>query len=892
MADRLGSSKISSLPQRTLTEGGDLRVSCVRSLNSTQRPFIFSDDNSPGPLSDMHEISSSSHADAVRKKISFAAKSINPRDAADPAVSSQARLGARSSSEDASLSPQAVVGRRGLTGRPNSVVSLPLSEVPVRKSSASVLRYSLRDSQHSSMQDFGAWKAPSSSAVGQAVPNRLRTVSPVRGALTRDAVSSATVGGTISKTIVRTAPPLHILDDCNSRHDRVTMSLNLPAPLSVGGGTIEGQVSLIVDGGNERRTRADEIFISTLSIDVYGIEEINDGRRWIFLSLATQLFDLDHPPPASLVITQTPISQSELFWPLKQSTAVLPFCVHLPLNVGPPPYSSKQASIRYMICPTLVIKTGGKKSTIRQASNIQVLTVHDPEKALASLPSPLLASDLLSMSNGAEVQSVKLTAGLHRQTWVNGAMIFVDIHVANNSSKAIKKVEIQLEKVSLWYAHAAAGTAERIATHLRLPRRSNNEIVTHSILKKSKNWRGVPDHSSEVRTCDIFVPRNHVTISTGRYFEVRYFLNVLVHVRLFKSLAVQLPVTIIHMNSLDIVPNSLAQVAASVEAKRSRTVPFAEDRPLYPRFQQGQAFAAPRRQSLDRAKNGQDGFDDGDLDALTREVQNSPRRSSRNVSGSQKPKPKPHIAPLDGEHKTGRPSDIPMSHRYHHTRHPTCYHCNLNANDHGEAKTTSTPVPGPKLPRLQLATSDLGFSESEFEVPPDTPPRKVMLSESERRMIQQQRELRLQRQIGLDRRQKLNHSPDTPREQRHAHAWQGAYSGWRNVAADAQVEFAGPKFQNFSHAGTMVRLGRTRSVRVDGAADMKPAPQQRRSRTHPDPWTTVLPRQRWPRGSVERAARLHSQRSLDQGDRLHMDRYPSVKQLRVDRRARSSLERR
>jgi hypothetical protein len=90
--------------------------------------------------------------------------------------------------------------------------------------------------------------------------------------------------------------------------------------------------------------------------------------------------------------------------------------------------------------------------------NVQILTVGDAEKALAGLPKPLLASDSISIQSGAQVQHVQLTAGLHRQIWVNGSMIFVDVHVANKSPKTMKKIEIPLIKTTLSYSHLAAVT--------------------------------------------------------------------------------------------------------------------------------------------------------------------------------------------------------------------------------------------------------------------------------------------------------------------------------------------------------------------------------------------------------------------------------------------------
>ena len=70
-----------------------------------------------------------------------------------------------------------------------------------------------------------------------------------------------------------------------------------------------------------------------------------------------------------------------------------------------------------------------------------------------SLPSPLTASDERTISRGSSFEIIKMTAGLHRQVWVSGTSIFTDIHVANNSRKAIKKLELQLERDILFYKH-------------------------------------------------------------------------------------------------------------------------------------------------------------------------------------------------------------------------------------------------------------------------------------------------------------------------------------------------------------------------------------------------------------------------------------------------------
>jgi hypothetical protein len=70
-----------------------------------------------------------------------------------------------------------------------------------------------------------------------------------------------------------------------------------------------------------------------------------------------------------------------------------------------------------------------------------------------SLPSPLTASDEYIKSRASSIEVIRVTAGLHRQVWVSGTAIYVDIHIANNSRKIIRKIELQLERDILCYKH-------------------------------------------------------------------------------------------------------------------------------------------------------------------------------------------------------------------------------------------------------------------------------------------------------------------------------------------------------------------------------------------------------------------------------------------------------
>ena len=712
-----------------------------------------------------------------------------------------------------------------LGDRAASAISLPMRAVPERRSSMNLISRSLGGPGQASMRQIPTWRIPELDGTSKVIPNRGRAESPVRQSIARAAQSSEILRPSLARTFVRTSPPHEILDNTNSRHPRVELSVSVPSPLFVGGGTVEGHLAIEVDSAIPRKPRTKPIYISKASLDVIGVEEVNDGRRWVFLSLATDLLDKNNPPPPSLVTSQHPQPGPDLWWEMKSATSVLPFCVNLPLKLGPPPYSSKQASIRYLLCPSIVVKIGDKRTVIRQTWNIQMLTVHDPEKALASLPSPLLATDTLYMARDSDVQTVKLTAGLHRQTWVNGGKIFLDVHIANTTGKAVKKIEVQLEKSTLWYTHAPAGTAEKSASYLRLPKRTDAEIVSGTTLKKSSTWKGVQPHSSDVRTLELEAPRGHVTISTGRFFEVRYFINVVVTLKMFKTVAVQLPITIIPINSLDIPPNSVGQVAASIEAKRTKTLPLPPSGPSHAAFIQGQAFEIPLRRSLERARQEQVLAQD-DLGGLTNDVDRSPRRSAHSHDHLQGRSNDPHTDENAAPGRHGRA----LSSHHHLERHASCYHCHI-------APENNTPAQrqGPRLPRLQVSTSGLGFSESEFEIPADSPPRKVMMSEEERSMVHRQRELEDRQRQGQRRPSGRRHRKPSG-EIRRGDPQRGSKNvpSYNNVVADPNAAPRQPEIGDLG-SGRVKRTSNSAKHLEPRTSVNMPISTRSRSKTTPEP---------------------------------------------------------
>ncbi|KAK4982385.1 hypothetical protein LTR66_009299 [Elasticomyces elasticus] len=440
---------------------------------------------------------------------------------------------------------------------------------------------------------------------GHTIPNHGHARSPIKEALLRpQLVGVDPTRRAPSRTFVRQPQPVDMLEFPTHRHSRISVDLQTSAPLFVGGGSIEGSVKVMVDDAERIRQRR-SLALARISIDLVGVEEVSGTRRCIFLSLGTELIDAEHPPPPDMVESSSPLlSPSDPFWVLTPSVTVLPFMLSLPLDTGAPPFYSKHARIRYMLSVTLLVKDSGKQYLVRSSQEVSVLSTYDPVKALTSLPSPLTASDEYLMPRGGTLETVRVTAGLHRQVW------------------------------------AAAATLEKSASQARIFSTVERTFLTKSTLKYGTHgWNGVTAYSSETRMCDLDLPRGHATVKCGKYFEVRYFINVTASTAHKNLVVVQLPIILIHMvslgacnrpfdteadafkNSVDSVPNAAAQVAAAVEEKRahlSRSNSRARSktrrsRPSSPQRGhtdaqcqrselQGVAFAASRQQSLSRIR--------------------------------------------------------------------------------------------------------------------------------------------------------------------------------------------------------------------------------------------------------------------------------------------------
>ena len=135
------------------------------------------------------------------------------------------------------------------------------------------------------------------------------------------------------------------------------------------------------------------------------------------------------------------------------------------------------------------------------------------EKALVNLPNPLLVSDDMQLAKKSIAHKITLTAGLHRQTWISGYLVFVDMRIDNQTSKTVKHVELQLEKTTLFHNYPAPSTGARSADVLRLPDYRHSEIIARKEITSGS--QGAWAQPQEFRTCQMELPIGLVSIETG-----------------------------------------------------------------------------------------------------------------------------------------------------------------------------------------------------------------------------------------------------------------------------------------------------------------------------------------------------------------------------------------
>jgi hypothetical protein len=363
------------------------------------------------PLSDIRELTEPSLVDTIPRRLlsdnNLPRSTSRPEVSRKPSAASRRRPSAdtrcgenrepdRKNSVD-SNGRSVYRGRSSRTPSPDnnsvsSIHSIPPGNVPPRSSSRTRARGGSRTRQAPTAQQMSTVQRPPTNTTthtvpvipqpppkgaGHTIPRHGQSLSPLRHVATRiDHTLHENNRRIPSRTFIREPLSKELLDFPSHRHPRIELGLDLSASIFVGGGSIEGTVQINIDDAERIRHRR-TLDIARISIDLLGIEEMSGNKRCVFLNLATELIDEDHPPPSHMVYEQKPISSNDVFWHLMPSFTNLAFSLSLPLNVGPPPFHSKNARIRYALCVSLLVRDHGKQYIVRTSDDVTVLSVYD-----------------------------------------------------------------------------------------------------------------------------------------------------------------------------------------------------------------------------------------------------------------------------------------------------------------------------------------------------------------------------------------------------------------------------------------------------------------------------------------------------------------------------------
>ena len=93
------------------------------------------------------------------------------------------------------------------------------------------------------------------------------------------------------------------------------------------------------------------------------------------------------------------------------------------------------------------------------------------------------------------------------------------MHIDNRSNKDVKKIELQLEKTTLFHEYSPPSTNAGSVNVLRLPDHRETEVIMRKDLVDG--FQGVHSMSQDLRTCQLELPTGLVSIETGVYFQRR-----------------------------------------------------------------------------------------------------------------------------------------------------------------------------------------------------------------------------------------------------------------------------------------------------------------------------------------------------------------------------------
>ncbi|KAI0721389.1 hypothetical protein C8T65DRAFT_601517 [Cerioporus squamosus] len=367
---------------------------------------------------------------------------------------------------------------------------------------------------------------------------------------------------------------------------RVEVDIVLESDCLIEGGYIRGNVKLRV---RRRHRKETPVLLAEGRVRVIGFECISgESDRHTFYQRASLLSTItdaytgvyDSPP------------DSEGFSRAMEGVHILPFAMHLPIDdtfgsaKGAPAVQSG-VTIRYIAMISVKVKDSqtGKRSIAHFYRDCEVWPRMNPSVVLANAPRPIQASTAKSLSVIGSGHKVKLTATLHRMTWMAGQRCSVRIWIANETKKNIKSVALTLVRTTTLFKpkpHLDPGDRMSIDPDACQTATTHKVVAEdslergHSVAKGHASaqgwWTGVPAGQEAQFSHWILIPPEALSIARSRLVEVEYSIRVTISAgSLTPDVYVTLPIRIINFLSVDPTPS---EPLLSPSGAYTRLIPY------------------------------------------------------------------------------------------------------------------------------------------------------------------------------------------------------------------------------------------------------------------------------------------------------------------------------
>ncbi|KAJ7361576.1 hypothetical protein DFH08DRAFT_684760, partial [Mycena albidolilacea] len=344
---------------------------------------------------------------------------------------------------------------------------------------------------------------------------------------------------------------------------RVEIDIMLDSNICVEGGIFKGFIKLRV---RPRTTKESAVSISDGKLRIIGFETVAGDHHEFF----------QHSVALSAVVTSpsriydSP-PDSEGFCTAQEGVHKLEFEMQVPMGAircpKGPFHGPSGVSVRYIALVSIKIKDEfNKRSIAHFYRDCEIWPRLNPSLILAPAEQPIQATTSKGLFMGGNGE-VKLTAALHRSTFIAGSKAIVNLSVKNDTKKLIKSLTLTL--------YRSTGVFKR-----KLPRDSNSVVeldidasqtttttksVANSTLEMAQGfprshasttgwWAGIPSGERLDFSHFLLIPPDALTLSRGVLIEVEYIIRVSLNASLTTDVCVDLPIRIVNLLSLDPPP--------------------------------------------------------------------------------------------------------------------------------------------------------------------------------------------------------------------------------------------------------------------------------------------------------------------------------------------------